>query len=262
VDEIDPDFILFNWYNTTMPWLGTHQTVETRAKQYFIFHDIPVRHVYDKYIFLGERDFINGRVDKDNQIDPSKSVTLPRPLFNYTNPYPRNEIPNIGSFGMMTSPHKGFDIITQRVNKEFDKAVLNLHFIWSPYCDPNRVMVKAMSDLCRSLNTNPGITLNITNNLLNNHEMLDFMAKNDINVFFYKQVNQTGLSGATDYALSVNRPIAVNSAIPFKHILKDEINLDKHTIKEILELGTAPLKEYYKKWSVYEFSRRMDELFI
>lgn len=259
---IDPDFTLFNWYHTTMGWLPPDLNIISRSKHYFVFHERPVRQYYDKYLFFGENCPTNGVIDSVNQVVPEKCIGLPRPLFEYRNMHPKNKIPTIGSFGFVSSWNKGFDTITTMVNREFDNAVLNLHMSWSPFCDPKKEMVYQMADKCRSLNTKPGITLNITHDLVNNTEMLDFLAKNDVNVFLYKDSPQYGLSSATDYALSVQRPIAIDGSIPFRHIIKDDININKRSLREIMSYGTAPLEEYCEKWSSDKLRSDLEELFI
>ena len=261
IDIIKPNHVIFNYYETVMPWLPHNLELKDPAEHLFILHDVPIRKSYDKYILIGEGGYLRGRVDDNNILDPSKCVTVPRPLYQYTNTYPKNDIPNIGSFGLMSSWHKGFDEIVKRVNHEFDRAVINLHITWSPICDPKRVMVQQAVDRCKSLNTNPRIKLNFSHDMLDNNKMLDYLARNDINVLYYKQVPQTGLSSAVDYMLSVNRPIAINNSPPFRHLYTDAVDMDKHTIKEILESGTRPLEKYYSEWSIDNFRNSMDSLF-
>ena len=72
---------------------------------------------------------------------------------------------------------------------------------------------------------------------------------------------QTGLSGATDYLLSVDRPIGINHTEPFRHIYKEEMDYEKHSIREIIDGGTAPLEEFYKRWSTDNFRDILDKEF-
>jgi len=262
-EEVNPDYLLFNWYVTTMPWLPYDLELETKAKQYFIYHDIPIRQHYYKLILLGEgRGYTNGIVNDENSFDVDRSITIPRPLFKYTNPYKRNPIPTIGSFGLMSSWHKGFDEIVKRVNEEFDEAVINLHIAIATFCGDSEDNSKKMIEECKRLNIKPGIKLNITTNLLDNYELLDLLAKNDINMLYYRPVpNQSGLSGAVDYLLSVDRPIGVNHTEPFRHIYKEEIDYDIHSIKEIIEGGTAPIAEFHERWSTDNFRNILDREF-
>lgn len=261
LSTLKPDFVLLNWYSTVVPWLPYDYVIPSSIPHYYIFHERPIRKQYDKYLLFGDYGIQNGVIDANNILDPSRCVTLPRPLFTYTNTFPKNEIPTIGTFGFMSDWHKGFDTLTERVNKEFDAAVLNLHMVWSPFCDPSKEMLAGMVDKCRKLNTNPNVRLNITHDLLNNKEMLDFLGKNDINVFMYNNLAQFGLASSTDYAMSVQRPFAVDNSIAFRQVTSDEINITKHTIKEIMDKGLTPLEGLYEKWSPDKLKAELGALF-
>lgn len=258
---IKPDFVFLNWYSTVMSWLPYTHKIPSKIPHYYVFHERPIRKYYDKYIFFGDYGIQNGIIDSSNILSPEKCVTLTRPLFNYVNLYPKNDIPTIGTFGFMSSYQKGFDTLTKRINKEFDKAIFNLHMVWSPFCDVYKSMLQEMVIRCIKLNTNPGIQLNITHDLFDNKTMLDFLARNDINIFMYNDLPQFGLASSLDYALSVKRSIAVDSNNSFRHVLKDEINIDKHSIKEIMNLGTKPLEEFYVAWSSENLKKGMASLF-
>jgi hypothetical protein len=44
-------------------------------------------------------------------------------------------------------------------------------------------------------------------------------------------------------------------------MIKDEINIVKHSLKEIISYGTAPLEDLYRKWSPTNLRLEMDGLF-
>jgi hypothetical protein len=146
------------------------------------------------------------------------------------------------------------------VNEEFDEAVINLHMPWAYFGDPKGTETRKIATSCREHNKKPGITLNINHDFLLNEEVLNFLAGNDINLFLYHSCNQ-GLSSVIDYALSVKRPIGITNDSMFKHILKDDILVEKHSIKDLLQQGTKPLEEFYEKWDPKKFSERMDTIF-
>jgi len=262
VDKTNPDFIIFNWGAVTMLWYPVDIYIPTKAKQFFILHDPPLKYYYDKYLIFGERNFIDHRVDENNVLDKDKYVILPRPIYDYDNKYPKNKIPVIGSFGLLSSFHKGFDEITRRVNAEFDEAVINLHFPWAEFCDAGKTYIDRMVANCKRENIKPGIKLNLTHHLMNDFELLDFLAKNDINIFYYRPVPQIGLSSSIDAALAVNRPLAVTNVPPFRHVYKEDIDINKNLIASIMNLGTKPLQEFYDKWSAGRLCSEMEKLFI
>ena len=254
VANSNPTHILYNWYPVTMEWLGENYIqTHPEMKHYFLFHDGHMRHNYDKYIF-------SGSIGKDINIPPEKTVVLPRPLFNYTETYPTNTIPTIGSFGF-GGWQKGFPDITKYVAQSFSKAIVNILMPFAYYGDRDGVETRKIAEHCHALNTYPGIELNIKHDFCSDEEVLTFLAGNDLNIFLYVSSNQ-GLSSVIDYALSVKRPIAIRNDSMFKHIYKDEICVDSFSIKDIIENGTTPLQEYYNRWSQEKFIAEIEELFV
>jgi len=256
VREVNPTDIIYNWYPCTMPWLGDDQiTNYPQYKHWFIWHDGNVRSVYDGYIF-------SGAGEKDSwalRITPEKSHVLPRPLFDYENTFEKNDVVNVGSFGL-GGWHKGFNDLVTLVGKSFDKAVLNMQIPPAYFGDPSGIEAKKIAALCHELNVYPNLELNISHEFLSDAEMLDFLAKNDINAFLYR-ANSEGLSSVTDFALSVDRPIAVVAGMMFRHLDTTLIDTDSNTLQEILDRGTAPLDEYKKKWSTDNFVKEFNLLF-
>ena len=47
----------------------------------------------------------------------------------------------------------------------------------------------------------------------------------------------------------------------FKHIYKDDIALEKKSVKEILDNGVGPLQEYYDRWNPDNFYLEMDKIY-
>ena len=253
--QINPDFILYNWHPLTMSWL-TEDMVSTdkTTQHYFIYHDLSTRKNYDKYLFFGVFNPNNFNISED------RGVLLPRPLMEYKGEYRKNDVPNIGSFGFGFWD-KGFPGLVTKVNKTFDNAVLNIHIPFAYFGDAQGKTALSIAEDCRKKNIKPGIQLNITHNFLDEQDMLTFLAGNDINVFNYGE-RAAGLSSVTDYALSVKRPMAITRCNMFKHLIKDDIILEKNSILEILNKGTAPLEDFYDRWSIDNFRKAMDNVFL
>jgi hypothetical protein len=239
-----------------MKWISEQWILDhPEYKHLFIFHDGNVRKNYDGYLFFGA-----GEKDPEaRRIVEEKSFILPRPLFDYENVYEKNEIPHIGSFGL-GGWHKGFPELVTLVNNTFDKAVLNIHMPYATFGDAKGVEAKKIAAKCRALNTNPNIQLNLTDNLLSNDGVLDFLAKNDLNVFLYYAQNE-GLSSVIDYALSVSRPIAITDNMMFRHFSSPDIVVsDSNSLIDIMNKGTAPLEKFYKAWSTDRFVEELDNV--
>ena len=245
--------IIYNWYPITMPWLPEYFVTSRKdIKHYFLYHDGHTRTNYDKYIFAGS-------VGKDISMPYEKMYVLPRPLFKYNGDYATNERPTIGSFGF-GAWQKGFTNLVEKVNDEFDSAVINIHMPCAYFGDSKGIETAKIADKCRELNRKKGIELNITHNFFSdNNEVLKFLAGNDINIFMYHAQNQ-GLSSAFDYAISVERPVGITDDSMFKHAYREEIDAEKHSIRELLG-GRKYRDELYRKWNPDNFSEEMDKIY-
>jgi len=179
---------------------------------------------------------------------------LPRPLYLDYKDIPNNtytpnlKCPTIGSIGFALG-HKNWEKIITLVEKEFDEAIINLHMPNSYYCDQNGNGSRSHAMDCRNNVTKPGIKLNITHNLFTNDELINFLNENDLNIFMYDELRGSGCSSALDFALCVNRPIAISNSYMFRHVYDDSICIDKHSLADIMKNGTQHLDKYRKSWS-------------
>ena len=241
-----------------MPWLRIEDiTGNKNAKHYFIYHDGSIFSVYDKYLMFGNYAPFGENVPED------KKIILPRPLFKYQGEYKKNEFPTIGSFGFAFNI-KRFPELVVLVNNTFahEKAILNIHLTQAYFGDIPGHEIKRIVERCIQNNDSKRITLNITTHFISNEELLTLLAGNDINVLNYAPVVQFGLSAATDYLLSVKRPIALADNSLFRHIISKEILLEYNNIKTIMQNGIKPLQCLYDKWSTDKFESEMEKLFI
>jgi hypothetical protein len=255
ISVIKPDVIVYNWHRGTMNWLTEDMVKQYKdIKHYFIFHEEYTREYYDKYLFFGDYDFSGGTKFGD------RKVLLPRPLLTYVKDYPKNDVLTIGSFGFGFW-QKGYHTLTKLINDNYDRTVLNFHMPYSYYGDGLHKQGHEVEAACRKENTNPGVKLNITHDFLTDSQVLSFLAGNDINVFLYGE-NGEGISSVVDYAMSVQRPIAISESRMFRHIASKDVIVSGNNIMEILKRGNKPLQKLRDKWSVENFRREFDALFI
>lgn len=253
VAHFKPSIIIFNWYPITMGWLSPG-LFKPGIRNYLMFHDGHMHGGDATIIFTGAYEKPDSIRYPDN-----KKILLPRPLFKYDGAYRVNSVPNIGSFGFGFW-HKGFYDIVTWVNREFSEATINLHMPYAHFGDAAGVQAREVAAQCLANNTNPNITLNMTSHLMEDNELLEFLAGNDMNVFMYGGVSE-GLSSVLDYALSVKRPIALTDNMMFRHIASPEITMSPdNSLKDILARGTEPLERFYEEWSVENFIKKAEEL--
>lgn len=239
-DKLAPDIVIYNYHYYTMPWL-TQEVL--RGKR-------GVAHV----AFFHETKMIEG-FDCHISVDPTQETACPscgqglwcsmgRPVPEYTNSFGVPAVPTIGSFGLGVSG-KNYDLLCARVNAEFDHAIININIPTS------RASATELAALYRAQITKRGIQLNVTYDFLDESDLLDFLARNTINVFLYPAGRSRGVSSATDYALAVRRPLAITKSNRFRHIWPraQEICLENSTLPEIIERGLSPLAQFYAEWT-------------
>ena len=252
VEKLQPKMIIFNWYPITMQWLS-FKPLKDHIKSYFFFHDGHYKPEFEKMVFLGVYEKADG-----HQFNPEKKILLPRPLLDYESTYNGNELFTVGSFGFGFY-HKGFPDIVSKINEEFDEAVVNLHIPKGHFGDPHGEQAEEVRQECLNRNKKPGIIVNITTELKSEKELLDFLGKNDINAFFYGGVSE-GISSVIDYALSVKRPIALTNNMMFRHVISDDILIEKNTFQEIFDRQLAPLEKFLTDWSTENFIKEFDRV--
>jgi hypothetical protein len=254
--ETKPDFIIYNYHWDRMPWLREDDIINNSTTQhYFIYHDGSMFNRYDKYLMFGDYS------PEGNDIPENKKVILPRPLYDYCGKYKKNKIITIGSFGFAFM-NKGFPELVKMVNTTFQKAIINIHLTQAYFGDlPGHKLLDVLAS-CERNNTNPNVKLNLTTDFIDNTAILTFLAGNDINILNYNIYKIPSLSSAADYLLSVKRPIAITNHSIFRHIVQNSILLEEHSIQDILDRGTAPLQEYYDKWSTEKFTQELENLFV
>lgn len=257
LSEYDPDFIIYNWHVSTLSWLTPSITYSINKKQLIFHHenDLPYHLNADGYIMANMQEAPLARM-----------YGLPRIIFDFPLlNVEQNLIPTIGSFGFGFE-NKGFDNLCRRVSDEFDEAILNLHITSAFFGDRHGEMARSISDRCMAAVSNPKIKLNITNNFIPDEEIVKFLNRNDINIFLYNFEEGRGLSSAVDYAVSAEKPFGITSSSMFKHVLSEfpELNLDNHSIKDVIAYGNKPSLHFKDAWSaqrvINKFYKILEEL--
>jgi len=258
--DINPSIVLYNYNPSTMPFI--------KKNILGMFPNIKhVAMVHEGYLhtdnFVGFKYFIY-LLGKFDGLDPeilNRVFVLPiRYLLKYDGGYPVNKVPTIGSFGF-GFPSKRFDYIVDQVNKEFDVADIKFAISNSYHGDRDGSSAEAVIKTCREKITKPGINLYVNREFLTDEEVLEFLAGNDINCFFYDTRKTDAVASSTEFALSVKRPMAITRVSMFYNIytIVPSICIEDTSIKDILERGTEPLEPLYKAFSdenfLFEFEK-------
>lgn len=252
-----PRAIIYNYYPATMPWLDNTITSKIQIPQLGVMHEVT-----QQAVDTADNKLFNYWLYPDPTIVNTNPITfkIPRIVPNYLNVKPTTAIPTIGCFGF-GFPDKGFEKIVSVVRNEFDRAKINFN-IPNALVDKYGILKKKTIKGCGSIVGDANIELNISQNYFDRRGILDFLAGNTINAFFYDVGKYKGISSAIDYALAVQRPIAINRCGMFRHIYNAEpsICIEDTTIKEIIENGIAPLYQFSSEWTPANFTARMEKI--
>jgi len=253
-----PEVIIYNYLSGTMPWV-TEDLVqryrELGVKQYLIVHNVGYATFFDAY--LHQHPYYE-HVDANN-------FALARPLFDYQPPEIKksDDVLHVGSFGFGFRV-KYFDQICKIVNEQlsYRKVQINLHLTSSHFC-PNANDIASIKQDCLNSITHDNIKLNMTHDFLTDDDMLNFLYKNDLNIFFYQNYGgYNGISSTVDYALSVKKPLAICKSNMFAHIwdVQPSICVENNSLLNIINNGFSPLEEKYNSWTNEKFIHTLETI--
>lgn len=238
--EHQPVARIINYHPVTMPWITklAWPSIDIMHEGYQAIADKATNELFDFHI------------------SPDPTLVLRNPIVfktgrlvdEYNNKYPNPEIPVIGSFGFGVGG-KNFERIISEVERSFNYATIRLNIPPATFGDSNGSASRMIADRCKEMITKPGITLEIGNSYLDETKLLDFLAKNSINSFLYENLPRRGISSVIDYALAVNRPIAITKSSMFRHIAMPSIEIENSSLAEILKRGSANLRPFVENWT-------------
>ena len=258
--EINPEIVLYNYNPSTLYYLTSDILDQFKhIKHVAIIHE---GYSYkDNYVGFDYFIYLVKNIDIDRDMAHRVFNTDVRYTLDYRGPLIKNRIPTIGSFGF-GFPNKRFDYIVEAVNKEFNVANIRFHMSRSIHGDPDGALIKDTILRCRSKITKPGIRLIVTSNFVTDQALLLFLARNDVNCFFYDDTKTDGIAGSTDLALSVKRPIAITKVPMFSHLydLVPSACIENSTLKQIISMGVKPLELVYAKFSQANFNAEIAQI--
>jgi hypothetical protein len=171
-----------------------------------------------------------------------------------THVYEDGDKPIIGFQGF-GPPHKGIARLAHKVQEEFDEAILRLHIPFGFYEDLIHGYAGSNANArvqeVKSIINKPGIELQFSHDLMETDEVVDWLAHNTINCYFYDYLDGAGIASSPDYALAARRPIAMTRSHQFRNFwnIEPSIFIEDKNIREIIAQGTAPLEKLYADYS-------------
>jgi hypothetical protein len=264
VAQTRPSAIIYNYYPDTMPWLTSEMTTRYKVPSLGVMHEV-TQEKADR----ATQEMFDYRLCPDpTLVENNPNVFKTRRLIPTY--YSRESVPDvvtIGSFGFGFGD-KGFERLIETVRQEFDEAkiVLNLPFndVVSSQLQ-QRAMAKIKEAGARI--SKPGIELVITHDFLSKTQLLDFLASNTLNAFFYDTNKYQGISSTIEHALAVRRPMAITKCGMFRHVssANPSICIEDSSLKRIITNGIAPLEPFYDEWSepnfILDYERILTDVF-
>ncbi len=284
VETHHPDVIIYNYHPAVMQWVcariskGIYRNniAGIRPIQIGIIHEVTQQvadtaTAYRNTFVLGHsHKKLNSLFDFYIAADPT--LLLQNPLVFKTgrlvpeySPPPPPAAFTVGSFGFAT-PKKGFEKIVERVQEEFDEAVIRINMPSADFGDKDGARAKSIAEQCRKLVYKKGIQLKISHEFFDERQLLDFLAVNSMNVFMYEDTGGRGLSSAVDNALAVKRPVAVTRCPMFRHVLSAHptICIDDSPMETIYKNGFTPLQKLVDSWDkahlIWDYERILDSV--
>jgi hypothetical protein len=252
ITQNNPSVIIYNYYPATMPWLNSLITRKYKAIQMGVMHEVTQEEADN-----ATQEMFDYHLSPDPTLVENNPyvIKIPRLIIPYLNSTFAPDIVTIGSFGFGFSD-KGFEKLIETVQNEFDQARIILHIPFNEIVDPegcNHALNTAQR--CRELVTKSGIELIINHQFLDLHKLLDFLAGNTLNAFFYDVNKDRGISSCIEHALAVQRPIAITKCGMFRHVFNADpsICIEDSSLTKIIENGISPLVPFYNKWSEDNF---------
>ena len=259
----DYDFYLFNYHHATMAWLNTKSVRSAPGlKMTLVLETMP----NDPFVLCPRGDFdVYLALDPTMQSDDSTVYAFPRPL-ELAPPLPEfNEgaTPTIGTFGFAT-PGKGFELVVEAVNREFDEAIVRINIPPSSYADGvtwkihRQPYSEYLAELCRKV-AKPGIRVEVTNDYMDKDSLIRWCASNTLNCFLYNRM-QPGLSATTDQAISSGRPLAVSANYTFRHIHPYLVPYPRRSLKESIAHSIPDVARMREDWHPARFLEQFEKV--
>jgi len=258
IRTFQPDAVLYNYSPVSTPWVDDYSLRSEefqKIPQARVMHDVNQSYI-DNYVpeknHHWKFNFSSDHVLKGNRyIYPATRIIPDPPMTEYK----EQDIPIIGfqGFGF---PHKGIDRMAYQVVKEFDKAVIRLHMPYAFFGDREGYMardrIKEVQDI---ISSKPGIELIASHEMLDTTGIINLLAQNTINCYFYHYNDGIALSSSLDYGIAAKRPVAVTKSHQMRNVwnLNPTILIEETTLQQIIENGTEPLEPLYQLYSKESF---------
>jgi hypothetical protein len=253
------DVSVFNWHIVTMPLPEALIAALPGIKLTIVLEAAP-----DDPLALTPIKAFDGYIVLDPTFPSSEKVFgFPRPLnpLAFTKRTRPNSRPRIGSFGLPT-PGKGFELVIEAVNREFDEADVRINLPRGDYIATDVIHDEDYVERLRRIVTSiakPGINVEFTTHYFSPRELVEWCGDNDLNCFMYTR-EQPGLSATTDQAIISGRPLLTIANPTFRHVAQYIPPYPYQSLKDAIESSEAAVRDMQWAWSPQVFRGQFEDL--
>ncbi len=205
--------IIFNWHPATLPWVSRVIERFPAVKHVGLIHEIA-----PDAPNVGAEIFPYRMVcDPGFPVDGRTVFRSVRHIPRRARRAARNQVLTVGSFGFAVGG-KMFATIAHAVGAEFPGGTsVRLRIPCAHYGDDAGTLARAAADAARAVSIG-NVKVDVSHDFLEEDALIDWLAGNDLNVFFYEPNGGRGISSVLDYAIAAQRPIAINDSNMFRHV--------------------------------------------
>lgn len=242
--RLNPKIVVHNWHPYTLPWSADMMRIFPSAKHVGLIHEIA-----ESSAHAGLELFTYRMVcDPDFPVDNVKTFRSVRHVPRYEKPLLKNDRFTVGSFGFAVGG-KLYHHVVPLVCASFPRPLIRLHIPRAFYGDAAGAAAHGYAGECAKRLDN-GAELQVTHDFMPEEDLLDWLAQNDLNVFFYEPNIGRGIASALDYAIAVRRPLAINNSDMFRHVRGRLGHYPSQSLVHLyLETGSR-VEAIYDEWSL------------
>ena len=258
----DYDFWVFNWHFITMaPMIPVHVPRILPGVKFAVVLELAP----GDPLTLISSDAFDGYIALEPNLKRTASIfPFPRPLEGEPRRPAKSTDPRrppiIGSFGFGT-PGKGFELLVEAVNREFEQATVRVNIPPGTYT-ANTIQAGEyaahIERVCRQI-AKPGVEVEFTRNFLAPEEVIDWCGGNDLNCFMYTR-KQPGLSATTDQAILSGRPLLTLGNDTFRHIHPYIPPYPEISLKAAMATTTEAVLRMQREWAKDRFRQTFEEM--
>lgn len=244
------DFVLFNFYPCTMPWVSIHTLLfirSLRLRAVSIFHEVPITG-FDALLYP-DPTFEFKSVRFTDWLPFGRPLPLALTGRRHAPPARRCPVVSTAGFGF---GWKGHARVVRMVCEQFEKASVRVHLPFAAHGDADGAGAMAVAASCHEAAVGfPGINVTTDHEFMDSDKFVQWLGESDLNCFLYDDTNAgRGIASTADHALAARRPIALTRVTMFRHLWHiPEIFVENRRLPEIMDAGIEPLRPAYRQFS-------------